>query len=371
MQGHDQQGYGQQGYGQPLNNQQPTSSGIGGFVGSLFGGGGNQAAEQGHPAMAPPAGAGGWQDQASGAWQQTQQQFQQAQQYASQQYASHGQQFQQDQQGHQYGQQGYQTAAGPKSMDDFAKSMQWTFLFFGAACCTLATGIIAIVFYILHLADMGTWSPCTFISAGFLIAVGFLAMVLDLPDVIMRGSANPRIMGYRHNIYTYMLFMTRFCGRGAWYFFLGSQCWLVLYDSKINRWLAVILTLYIVVVGIAAIVKGYMLSQRLQKVRQGIKESGKGAGSLFPKTAGQMAGQMAHMVNMATSALGAPSPSLSRNEFKDLCNQVTNTPQGQNYFTEDELSYVIGALSFKASHDDQVSLQEFEYWMTDGPLLLV
>jgi hypothetical protein len=277
---------------------------------------------------------------------QGQQQLQQGQQYASQHMPQTG-----------YPQQG--AIAGVQNMDDFSKNVQWTLLFFGAACCTLAAGVIATVYLCLNFFHASTWSPFNLVSSIFLVGSGILGFVLDAPaQVSQAGGANMRLMRMRHNVYIYLLFMTRFCGRGAWYFFLGSQCWLVLYDSKINRILAVILTLYIVLVGVGACVKGFLLSQKLHAARGAIRSSGQQVQSLSNAFA-----QMANMV-------GA-DPTMSRDEFRALIDKSMGTTQGQPYFTEDELSYVIGALSFKASSDGKVSMKEMEYWMKDGPLLLI
>jgi len=65
------------------------------------------------------------------------------------------------------------------------------------------------------------------------------------------------------------------------------------------------------------------------------------------------------------------NPTMSKDEFRQLCNRVTNTPQGQNYFIEDELSLCMGAIAFRPSHDNKVSMQEMDYWLKDGPLMLV
>merc|ERR1712232_676135 len=101
-----------------------------------------------------------------------------------------------------------------------------------------------------------------------------MGVALDVPEQIMSSSMGMRLNGLRNRIYTYLMFLTRFCGRGAWYFFLGSQTWLVIYDTKINRFLAIILTLFIVGVGVAACGNGFMLSRKLHAVRLGIKQAG-------------------------------------------------------------------------------------------------
>merc|ERR1712232_225592 len=126
----------------------------------------------------------------------------------------------------------------------------------------------------INVFNASSWAPFNLVSSLFLISSGVVAIVLDIPAQIQQGSASPALMGLRNSVYTYLLFLTRFCGRGGWYFFLSTQVWLVLYDSKINRILAVCMTLYIALVGVAACVKGFLLSQKLHAVRMAIKQSG-------------------------------------------------------------------------------------------------
>uniref|UniRef100_A0A7S0BBR5 COPI associated protein n=1 Tax=Pyrodinium bahamense TaxID=73915 RepID=A0A7S0BBR5_9DINO len=227
---------------------------------------------------------------------------------------------------------------GGQAIAGIEKTMQWKVLFFGGAVMTFASGIGCLVYEVSRVE----WAPATLISDIFLFLFGGLMVVLDFP------IRHPQkwLVNIRDNCYKFLLFMTRFMGRGVWYLFLSTLVFASLWDNQINWFLGGVFTAYLCCLGIAALVKGYMISSRLQSVREAIVSSGRGA---------------EHYIARGQSGL-------SKEQFRAMVEQVTNR---HDLFTNDDLDYVINALSFTPYNDGQVSMEEAEYWLRPGPILMV
>jgi len=218
------------------------------------------------------------------------------------------------------------------------KQLKWKLMFFAGAVCVFASAVISVFYYLLNWQ----WAPSTFLSQLFLLMFGALMLVLDLP--IPHPSEHTRRV--RDNVYKFFLFMTRFMGRGMWYLFLATMCFVALWDDNIAPWLGIIIALYLVLLGVAALAKGFMLSKHLDLVRKNLIEQHRTADSFFQPN----------------------EPAKSKDWFKAM---VANTAGQPDLFTDDELDYVIGALSFSPKDDGQISREEFEYWLRPGPMLLI
>lgn len=218
------------------------------------------------------------------------------------------------------------------------KNMTWKLGFFTGAVTVLTAAIISIC----HYAKDPEWAPATFFNNVFLLVFGLLMIVLDFPIPHPYGF----LVTVRDNIYKFVLFMTRFVGRGVWYLFLACMVYSTLWDGEHSPIIGGLFTAYLLVLGIAAGVKGYDLSSRLQEVRQAILDSSRSAEHyLAPRQTG-----------------------LRKVQFQAMVESVTSK---QNLFTDDELDYVINALSFTPENDGQVSMEEIEYWLSEGPMLMV
>jgi len=227
---------------------------------------------------------------------------------------------------------------GGQAASGIEKTMKWKFLFFGGAVITFATGLGCLFFWLSQFA----WAPATLISNGFLLVFGSLMVILDFPIPHPHKS----LVHVRDSIYKYLLFMTRFMGRGGWYLFLATMVFGSLWDTNINWFLGGVFTFYLVALGVAALVKGWMITSKLQSVREAIVNSGRGA---------------EHYIARGQTGL-------SKEQFKAMVEQVTNQHE---LFSNDDLDYVINALSFTPYNDGQVSMEECEYWLRPGPPLMV
>lgn len=201
--------------------------------------------------------------------------------------------------------------------------MTWKLLFFVAACCVTAGGVIGFFGFI---SDLNIFALLDDI---YLIIFGCMMLVVDFPI----KQRNLQI--FKLAIYGNFLFMTRFTGRGIWYLFLGCMTFGTLYDNGFSQFLGIFLGGYIVVVGIIAIVYGVTLSNKLEKVRTQIRNH--------------------------RDQIHIPEQGLTGQQFNAQVSRIC----GDTYsFSPEEINFVLNALSFSPDADDVLKIDEFDEWMT-------
>mmetsp|Transcript_64546 Transcript_64546/g.120137 ORF Transcript_64546/g.120137 Transcript_64546/m.120137 type:complete len:231 (+) Transcript_64546:84-776(+) len=212
-------------------------------------------------------------------------------------------------------------------VNTISKNVTFRLLFFAAAVCIFITSVFAFLFMVLSLE----WGPFTFLSVIFLLILAIVMLVLDAP------MSNEKLDMVRVRVYKYLLFMTRFTGRGLWYAFLGTEVWVVLWDAEMGwlKWLAIPLGLYPVFLGIGTGLYGLKLSRQLNSVRRAI---------------------MDHPPPPQCNERG-----FDKSAFSDLCISANQTR-----FSDDELDYVINGLSFTPRNDGVVSQEEYYRWISAG-----
>mmetsp|Transcript_14931 Transcript_14931/g.29444 ORF Transcript_14931/g.29444 Transcript_14931/m.29444 type:complete len:253 (-) Transcript_14931:50-808(-) len=233
---------------------------------------------------------------------------------------------------------GLANLAGSQHLAGIEKTLRWKWLFFGGALIVFVTGISSVIFRFVKFE----WQPATLTTQAFLLVFGSLMMVLDFPI----PHPHKQLVVLRDHCYKFMLFMTRFMGRGLWYLFLGTLVFQALWDYGLNWFFGFVFTFYLVLLGVGALFKGWRISTKLHQVREMIVNSGRETGHF----------------------IGREQNGLSKEQFRALVEQVTNQ---NDMFTNDELDYVINALSFTPYNDGQVSVEECEYWLQHGSMLLV
>merc|ERR1719436_2284062 len=132
-------------------------------------------------------------------------------------------------------------------------------------------------YWLSHL----TFAPATFFFEAFLLLFGLPMLVLDTP--VPHVQRHRHVQGCRMQIYKFALFMTRFMGRGVWYLFLSTMVFGVLWDTGINSFLGAVCTTYLFVLGVVAIMKGFVLTNKLNKVRESIRAKGQTAERFVPR----------------------------------------------------------------------------------------
>merc|ERR1719334_1350151 len=134
-----------------------------------------------------------------------------------------------------------------------------------------------------------------------------------------------------------------------WYLFLATMVFGALWDTDINWFLGGVFSLYLVLLGVGALVKGYIVSTHLDKVRLAL---------LRERDTG---GNIDHYVSPTGRGL-------TKAQFKAMVENITGEKDG---FSEDDLDYIINALSFLPSSDGVVTREELDYWVRPGPMLMV
>jgi len=224
----------------------------------------------------------------------------------------------------QHFQEGGQAVAG------IAKNMSWKLLFFIAACCTLGAATISILYMIFTFE----FAPFSFTTIVFMLLFGFLMVVLDFPI----PHPSPHLAHVRAGIYKFLLFLTRFTGRGIWHLFLGTMIFATLFDLNISAFFGICMGGYVGIIGLVTLIFGIRLSQKLDVVRQELLISG---GS-------------------------CPPQGYSMEGFKSMAHMVAKTD-----FTDDELIYVFNSLSFNPMNDGVINPEEYRMWLQPGKMEIV
>lgn len=206
-------------------------------------------------------------------------------------------------------------------------SWTWKLGFFVAASCTAAAGIIGTINRALT-----PFATFDFVNEVYLLIFGGLMLVIDAPEV------HPRMRDVKLVIYKYLLFMTRFTGRGFWYIFLGVSIFGSLWDENISPFLGFLLGGYVVILGFASVYYGAEKSFKLERVRKAV---------------------MARGGNSSTNQYETlcPPQGLTAEDFNELANSMAGIR-----FSEEELQYVLNAFSFTIKADNLISREEFAEW---------
>ncbi|CAD7966708.1 unnamed protein product [Amoebophrya sp. A120] len=208
----------------------------------------------------------------------------------------------------------------------------WKFLFFVGAGCVTAGGVLGIIGGISSFL-----SPFSFCNQVYLLIFGLLMLILDMP------YENTQLHEIRLAIFRYLLFMTRFTGRGAWYLFLATMIWASLFNLGLDPMIGFVLAAVVGALGGVSVYFGVQKSMRLEKLRKAI--CAKGANAVLDMV---------------------PARGLTLEEFNELAKQnVTDLT-----FSTEELHYISRALSFRVRHDDIISQEEFRSW-TQGSMTIL
>lgn len=231
----------------------------------------------------------------------------------------------------QYQQPGMAPAGGGQQIAGIAKNISWQILFFVAACFVLAASIISILALVLSFQ----WAPLSTLNQFFLLIFGLLMFVLDFPLPVnqLPPAVSNIFLQIRTSIYKFMLFMARFTGRGVWYLFLSTMVFAALWDLNISQFLGACLGLYVGILGLVALIYGFTLSYKLDRVRKDLRSR-------------------PHQ---------CPPQGFTLMGFRDLAFQATQTN-----FTDDELNYVFNGLSLTPKADLTLSPQEYGEWLSPG-----
>lgn len=213
---------------------------------------------------------------------------------------------------------------------------KWKWAFFAGALCTVTAGVIAIIGL---LAKGFNFAPGAFVSDTYLLIFGLVMVALDWPFKDNSVNKSGLLSSVRNHTYKFMLFLTRFTGRGIWYLSLSTIIFVALFDDNTCTWLGVLLCLIVFLISVAALCQGLMLSAKLKAVQEGAVN--RPFQDFMPE------GQL----------------DLNKQQFQQM---ISSTMHQQNTFKPEEIDYIINALSFTAKNDGKVSREELMYWLHPG-----
>lgn len=200
----------------------------------------------------------------------------------------------------------------------------WKLAFFLGSLVTTCAGVIGIFGALTMFV-----SPFSFCNQVYLVIFGFIMIVIDFPVQI------PWMLEIKLSIYRYLLFMTRFTGRGFWYLFLATMIWASLYNLDLSPFFGFIMAGFCAFLGAISIGYGIQKSLKLEKVRKAICSQGQQS-----------------IISMC------PEEGMSLDAFNSLCKRYASET-----FSQEELSYVAAALSFSVRSDNIISGEEFRGWV--------
>lgn len=229
----------------------------------------------------------------------------------------------------------------------------WKYWFFSAGFCVFAGGVTASV--ALFLAGKFALKPFDFLNELYMVVFGLVMLILDSPvHTLPCAGLHLLVQEFREAMFKYCLFLTRFTGRGLWYFYLGCLTFATLWEHRLNvkysKWLAVVLGSYIGIVGFVSTVAGMIKSRKLERVRYKLYEL-------------KVAGTMERVYKR--HARQDPAQGMNKMEFNGMANESA----GVN-FDSDDRNYVFDAIT-TPPHNDALTLEDLDEWCREGGMTLL
>lgn len=218
-------------------------------------------------------------------------------------------------------------------------NVRYQTLFFSSGVMTVLSGTISI------LESLRYFYFTNFVVSTFLIIMGLIMMVLDIPGT-PRWAAKHRIL-----IRKYIKFLTRLTGKSVWFFFLGAISCLNLWphpknESLFRSFLVVIVSTFIIAVSVVGFLIALRKSLRLEKLKKTIKLVSKGA----------------YIDCYRKYSVADPDHGMQFEEFNRMCSDHTN---GSIYFDFLDLFIIFNALD---EHQKcSINEREFLEWI-NGPV---
>ncbi|CAJ1353960.1 unnamed protein product [Effrenium voratum] len=174
-----------------------------------------------------------------------------------------------------YPQQGGPQGGGTKGLP---LNPDWSFAFFVAACSTMLGAFIGglCLFFSFELVD--------FLEMCYILLFGGVLAVMDTPCL----KTMKTVKDHREYFSKYVNILTRVTGKGIAFLFLGCSLFSTMWDNLESpglEFLAFVLCMVPVVVGIGALVIGFIKSQKLNKARTALAQEAENVGALYDQHA--------------------------------------------------------------------------------------
>ncbi|CAL1151349.1 unnamed protein product [Cladocopium goreaui] len=199
-----------------------------------------------------------------------------------------------------YGNQGPGGPGGNQQSERASKSVlnpDWSIYFFVASCSTMLGAFIGglCLFFSFELVD--------FLEMCYILVFGGVLALMDTPCF----KTVKTVKDHREYFSKYVNILTRVTGKGIAFLFLGCALFSTMWDNLESsglKFLAFVLSMIPIIVGIAALVIGFIKSQKLNKVRQVFAQEGEN--------------HMASVYDQHARTYGGPHGGLTMLEFSEL-----------------------------------------------------
>lgn len=173
------------------------------------------------------------------------------------------------------------------------------FAFFLASLCILLSGALGILeFFFLFLIE-----PFTFVDQFFLFVFGVVFFTLDAPLNFKW------ILDVKNGVRKFFRVLTTLTGKGMILIFMSCIVFTTLWDERISKTLALIMSTTVFLVGVISLLIGVTLSSKLQNVRAALQE--------------QNPDRKAMEVYLKQFTVQYPSQGLAKTEFITMASAVT------------------------------------------------
>lgn len=231
----------------------------------------------------------------------------------------------------------YKTA-GPNPSQVLATEPKgtWEFAFMCGAGLAFGSAMLGFLGSFCHISFMVR--PFDFgFEVSFVVLSGFM-LALDVPQF----KESPTAANVSDWTWRYALFLTTFTGRGIWYMLLGTMVWLSLWDQGGNFIQFIVAAGsagYLLGLGWYAFRKGFILTRRLNRVRESMVRRCETSDNYYP------------------NQVGHPPP-LNKEQWRAIFEQHDGRPH-----SDIEMDYMIGALSMKPFNTTEIEKDEFDEWL--------
>jgi len=261
---------------------------------------------------------------------------------------------------------GYPAAAGPygdpygshqnntANLKAMSTSHSMNDVFFAAACCII-TGSIFGAFALMVNKEF-----VEMLEMLYLLFFGLILAVLDTP--LMKTIKI--VMDSKMYIGKYIQFVTRLTGKGITLVFLGSALFLGMWDnldSGFMEFLAVVLCLVPVAVGLCAIVIGALKSFKLEKVRKQLERVVDQKCETIPHGGGWTMPEFNRQIGEVAAGV-----KFETQDLKLIFNALVSNPSWRQQVNQ----HAQGGYSNTNGDDLKIPKQDIIDWCRDGYVLL-
>jgi len=215
-------------------------------------------------------------------------------------------------------------------------------MWFAAACCVMLGSLISFMSELFSLQ----WIDA--LEMGYLFIFGLLLAVLDTP--LFNQVAIVSEM--RTGIGKYIALLQRITGKGAAYIFLGCALWSSMFanleDSGFLLFLAVLIGLFVVCIGVFSVAIAVLKSRNLNLVRLELRKE--------PMSLKQMYDMYAKM---------NPTAGITQEEFKKMTQYARGVA-----FEHSDIKLIFNALSSNPRRD-VITLEDLTGWVNGNMMVFI